>query len=178
VNRALVIRTALALGMAAAVACATAQPKEEPRQKRRTRASQVQKRKVAEVLPPAEDTTTTAPPAPEPAPEPVPQPAAEPPEEGLASYYADSLAGNRTASGERYKPDDRTCAHRTHKFGTKLVVTNVDTGKSAVCRVNDRGPFVAGRVVDVSKRLAGELGMLKRGVIKVRVERAAEGAGS
>jgi rare lipoprotein A len=99
-----------------------------------------------------------------------------PAEEGLASYYADMLAGNRTASGERYRPADRTCAHRTHAFGTLLVVTAVESGKSATCRVNDRGPFVSGRVVDVSKKLAEELGMLKAGVIKVRVEVAADAA--
>ena len=103
---------------------------------------------------------------------------AAPAEVGLASYYADSLAGNRTANGERYRPGDKTCAHRTHKFGTRLVVTADDTGRSATCRVNDRGPFVQGRVVDVSRRVADELGMIQRGVIKVRVEVAADGSGS
>lgn len=94
---------------------------------------------------------------------------AGPIEEGLASYYADSLAGNRTANGERYKPEAETCAHRTHPFGTRLEITAVASGKTARCRVNDRGPFVKGRVVDVSRRLARELGMIGPGILVVRV---------
>src|SRR5688572_5771700 len=74
--------------------------------------------------------------------------------EGPASFYADMLAGNKTASGERYSPEARTCAHRKLPFGTKLRITAVGTGKTSSCRVNDRGPFVPGRVLDVSKRVA------------------------
>jgi rare lipoprotein A len=99
-------------------------------------------------------------------------------EHGLASFYADMLAGNRTASGERYRPDDSTCAHRKHKFGTRLLVTNVDNGKSAVCRVNDRGPFVDGRVVDVSRAVADQLDMRKRGVVRVQLEVVVHNDGS
>lgn len=92
-----------------------------------------------------------------------------PAEEGIASYYADSLAGRRTASGERYRPDEATCAHRTHRFGTRLLVTAVESGRSAECRVNDRGPWVEGRVLDVSKRVARQLGMIGPGLLRVRV---------
>lgn len=90
-------------------------------------------------------------------------------EVGLASYYADVLEGRRTASGERYRARAATCAHRTHPFGTKLEVQVIETGDRAICRVNDRGPFVRGRVVDLSKSLARELELLDRGVAKVRV---------
>lgn len=164
--------TAACLAAAILVAgCATTR-KAAPRARRAPPAQ----RSVAEA-PPAETPTDSAPTAPA-APVQAPTPPELPPEEGLASYYADSLSGNRTASGERYRPDEKTCAHRKHKFGTRLLVTAVHNGKTAVCRVNDRGPYVDGRVVDVSRSVADELGMRKRGVIKVRVEVAVDGAGS
>ncbi|MEW5847849.1 MAG: septal ring lytic transglycosylase RlpA family protein [Myxococcota bacterium] len=90
-------------------------------------------------------------------------------ERGMASYYHDSLAGRPTASGEPYNPEAATCAHKTHPLGTRLRVTRVDSGASVVCRVNDRGPFVRGRVVDLSRRMARELGILHKGVVPVRV---------
>jgi len=103
-------------------------------------------------------------------PKPAPKPGrASKWQEGLASYYADSLHGRRTANGDRYDRNAATCAHRTHKFGTRLLVQSVDTGKTVQCSVNDRGPFVKGRIVDLSKRLARELGLLDRGVGKVRI---------
>lgn len=98
------------------------------------------------------------------------------PQEGVISWYHDSLAGRRTASGERYDPRARTCAHRKHPFGTRLRVTLVDTGASVECRVNDRGPFVAGRVLDVSRVLAEELDLIERGVAPGRVVRLVEAA--
>ena len=101
---------------------------------------------------------------------------AEPAEQGVASYYADSLAGHKTANGERYRPELATCAHRTHRFGTRLVVTAVGSGRTAECRVNDRGPWVKGRVLDVSKSVAKELGMIGPGVLEVRIEAAQGGA--
>lgn len=172
------MRAIVVCAVLCASACATTQSKPAAATPRHHRAHQrVAQAPASEEGAPGEEATGSAPNG-ETMPIAPPAEIAEPPEEGLASYYADSLAGNRTASGERYRPDDKTCAHRTHKFGTKLVVTNMDNGKSAVCRVNDRGPYVQGRVVDLSKRMATELGMLKRGVAKVRVERAAEGAGS
>lgn len=90
-------------------------------------------------------------------------------QEGVASYYHDSLAGRRTASGERYDPRDATCAHRTLPFGTVVRVEDVETGKSAVCVVNDRGPFIKGRIVDVSKSVAKDIGFQERGITRVRV---------
>jgi rare lipoprotein A len=123
--------------------------------------------------PPVDDDAPTEPPPTEPIPE-EPEPPDDVVEEGVASYYADSLAGHRTASGERYKPDLATCAHRTHPFGTKLEVTAVATGATTTCRVNDRGPWVKGRVLDVSKKVARELGMVGPGVLEVRVKKARE----
>ena len=93
------------------------------------------------------------------------------PELGLASFYARSLHGRRTASGARYDGRAMTCAHRTHAFGTVLRVTDLETGRSVVVKVIDRGPFTPGRVVDLSWAAARRLGMLDRGVARVRVER-------
>jgi rare lipoprotein A len=91
--------------------------------------------------------------------------------DGLASYYADSLAGHRTANGERYDPRALTAAHRTLPFGTQLRVTRVDTRKSVVVRVNDRGPFGdSRRVLDLSRAAARRLDMLGAGVVRVHVE--------
>jgi rare lipoprotein A len=90
-------------------------------------------------------------------------------QEGLASYYHDSLHGRLTANGQRYDREAATCAHRTYKFGTQLHVQSVETGKTVQCRVNDRGPFVKGRIVDLSRRLARDLGMLDKGVARVRI---------
>jgi rare lipoprotein A len=86
---------------------------------------------------------------------------------GVASYY--SYPG-RTANGERYDPGQLTAAHRTLPFGTKLQVTNLNSGRSVVVRVNDRGPFIHGRVVDVSYAAARELNLLHAGTAKVKVE--------
>jgi rare lipoprotein A len=86
---------------------------------------------------------------------------------GVASYY--SYPG-RTASGERYDPKQLTAAHRTLPFGTKLQVTNVKSGHSVIVRVNDRGPFIRGRVVDVSYAAARQLDLLHSGTAKVKVD--------
>jgi rare lipoprotein A len=85
---------------------------------------------------------------------------------GLASYY---WQGQRTASGERFNKRELTAAHRTLPFGTRVQVTNLATGRSVTVRVNDRGPFIAGRVIDVSQAAAEELGMVDRGVTKVKL---------
>ena len=84
---------------------------------------------------------------------------------GLASFYRE---GGQTASGEQFNAGELTAAHRTLPFGTRLRVTNVDTGQSVTVRVNDRGPFVPGRVVDVSSAAAESLAMVGRGVAKVK----------
>lgn len=95
-------------------------------------------------------------------------------EVGLASFYGERFHGRRTASGARYDMHALTCAHPTAPFGTRLRVTELENGKSVVLTVNDRGPFVRGRVVDVSLAAARRLGMVERGLAKVRVERVAE----
>jgi rare lipoprotein A len=87
---------------------------------------------------------------------------------GKASWYG--RTGHRTANGERYPTDEPTCAHRTLPFGTKVRVTRLDDGRSVRCRVNDRGPFVHNRVIDLSPRAALGLGMIGAGVVRVRVE--------
>ena len=79
--------------------------------------------------------------------------------------------GRRTANGERLHPDSLTCAHRTYPFGTLLRVTNPANGKQVVVRVTDRGPYVRGRIIDLSIRAARELGILAQGIAQVVVER-------
>ncbi len=97
-------------------------------------------------------------------------------EHGKASYYSRQLRGKRTASGEPLSATAYTCAHRTHPFGTYLRVKNVDNGREVVVVVNDRGPFVRGRVVDVSYAAAKELGMIARGLCNVEIEPVAASA--
>ncbi len=82
---------------------------------------------------------------------------------GSASYYAAKFHGRRTASGERFNNGDMTAAHRTLPFGSLVRVTNVASGKSVVVRINDRGPFIAGRMIDVSRAAAEDLGLVARG---------------
>jgi rare lipoprotein A len=92
-------------------------------------------------------------------------------EEGLASFYADRFEGRPTASGEPYSGQAFTCAHRTQPFGAWLRVTDVETGRSVEVRVNDRGPHVAGRVVDLSRAAARAIGLEQRGLARVQVVR-------
>ena len=99
-----------------------------------------------------------------------PVPGAPAAEVGDASYYAGKFEGRRTASGERYHGRALTAAHRTLPFGTRLRVTNLDNGRSVEVVVNDRGPHRRGRILDLSRRAASELGMLRAGVARVRVE--------
>ena len=91
-------------------------------------------------------------------------------ESGVASFYARSFEGQKTASGELYRASVASCAHRSHPFGTRLRVTLVKSGRSAVCVVNDRGPFLKKRILDVSRSVAVELGLVRRGVGTVRIE--------
>ena len=88
---------------------------------------------------------------------------------GVASYYSNELAGNRTASGERFDPRQLTAAHRTLPFGSKVRVTNMSTGDSVIVRINDRGPFAHGRVIDVSHAAAREIGMHRSGTARVKL---------
>lgn len=93
------------------------------------------------------------------------------PRVGRASFYGDGeRLSSLTASGERFNPMGDTCAHRRAKFGVLIRVTNLDNGKTATCRVNDRGPAAwTGRILDVSKGIAAQLGMLKAGVARVSI---------
>jgi rare lipoprotein A len=92
-------------------------------------------------------------------------------EVGLASFYAHRFHGRLTASGVRYDMHALTCAHPAAPFGTRLRVTDLESGRSVVVTVNDRGPFAKGRVVDLSLAAARKLGMVERGLARVRVER-------
>ncbi|WP_431560685.1 septal ring lytic transglycosylase RlpA family protein [Sphingopyxis sp.] len=88
---------------------------------------------------------------------------------GVASYYGNELAGNRTASGERFDPGQLTAAHRSLPFGSMVRVTNTSNGDSVVVRINDRGPFSRGRVIDVSHAAAREIGMHRSGTARVKL---------
>jgi len=91
-------------------------------------------------------------------------------EEGIASYYADSLQGNLTASEEPYDKNAMTAAHQTLPFGTKVKVSNLDNGKSVVVTINDRGPHTKNRIIDVSGAAARKLGLIDSGTAMVSVE--------
>jgi len=91
-------------------------------------------------------------------------------QEGEASYYADALHGNKTASGVPYDKNAMTAAHRTLPFGTKVKVTYLKTGKSVEVVINDRGPHIKGRIIDLSRAAAGVLGLIEDGHGKVRLE--------
>jgi peptidoglycan lytic transglycosylase len=94
-------------------------------------------------------------------------------EEGEASWYGPGLYGRTTASGEVLRPGTFTAAHRTLPFGTCLRVTSLENGRAVEVRVNDRGPFAAGRILDVSEAAARALGMRAQGVTRVRLDRCA-----
>jgi rare lipoprotein A len=88
----------------------------------------------------------------------------------VASWYGKKFNGRPTASGERFDMYAMTCAHKTFRFGTKLRVTNPDNNKSVVVTVNDRGPFIKGRTLDLSYGAAKKIGMIKKGVGRVKME--------
>jgi rare lipoprotein A len=92
---------------------------------------------------------------------------------GHASWYA---LHSRTASGEMMNPSELTAAHRSLPFGTKVLVENLNNGRTVVVRINDRGPFTGGRVIDLSKAAAASIGMINSGVARVRVTHAGGGA--
>ena len=89
---------------------------------------------------------------------------------GVASYYGAKHHGKRTASGERFNKNSLTAAHRQLPFGTRVKITNLNNDRSCVVRVNDRGPYSRGRLIDVSREAAEQLGMLRSGTAKVRVQ--------
>ena len=89
---------------------------------------------------------------------------------GKASYYASRLHGRPTASGERYDQTAMTAAHPSLPFGSLVRVTNLYNGRSVILRINDRGPFTGGRIIDVSRSAAEQLGMLRAGSVRVQLE--------
>ncbi|WP_017306963.1 septal ring lytic transglycosylase RlpA family protein [Spirulina subsalsa] len=90
--------------------------------------------------------------------------------QGMASWYGPGFHGRRSASGERFNQNALTAAHRTLPFGTQVRVTNLNNGRSVVVRINDRGPFIRGRIIDLSRGAASAIGMLGSGVAPVQVE--------
>ena len=90
-------------------------------------------------------------------------------QKGKATFYARRMDGVKTASGERLYNDSLVCAHKTHPFGTRLKVRNPANGKEVVVKVIDRGPYVKGRIIDLSIRAAKELGIFMQGVAMVEV---------
>lgn len=98
-----------------------------------------------------------------------PQPAL-PSQEGMASWYGQSHHGKRTANGEAFDMESLTAAHRSLPFGTMVRVTNLATKRAITVRINDRGPFVQDRIIDLSARSARELGITQAGVARVRIE--------
>jgi rare lipoprotein A (peptidoglycan hydrolase) len=89
---------------------------------------------------------------------------------GEASFYGPGFYGNRTANGEIYRPGTMTAAHKNLPFGTRVKVTNLNNGRSTVVRINDRGPYVGGRIIDLSETAADAIGMRSSGVAPVRVQ--------
>jgi rare lipoprotein A len=89
---------------------------------------------------------------------------------GMASWYGYDWAGRKTANGERFNPEAMTAAHRSLPMGTRVRVTNTHNGRSVIVRINDRGPYIGGRVIDLSVGAARILGMVSRGVAAVRIE--------
>ncbi|MFD1008756.1 MULTISPECIES: septal ring lytic transglycosylase RlpA family protein [Oceanisphaera] len=92
-------------------------------------------------------------------------------QQGKASYYGARHHGRKTASGEPFNKNALTAAHRTLPFGTRVRVTNLNNQQSIVVRINDRGPYAKGRIIDLSEQAAREINMIRAGVAKVKVER-------
>ena len=90
--------------------------------------------------------------------------------EGKASYYAHRFHGRTTANGERFNMHELTAAHKSLPFGSRVIVTNLANGKKVLVRINDRGPYIKGRIIDLSLEAAKEIDLLKRGVTEVRIE--------
>ena len=100
----------------------------------------------------------------------APAPAGENLGTGTASWYGGDFAGRRTASGERFDPEELTAAHRSLPFGSLVRVTRLDSGRSVVVRINDRGPFTSGRVIDISEAAARRIGLIGPGHGEVDLE--------
>ena len=90
-------------------------------------------------------------------------------ETGLASFYSESYNGKKTANGEIYNSSEYTAAHKKLPFNTRVKVTNLSNGKTVKVRINDRGPFVAGRIIDLTRKAAKKIDMIGAGVAKVKI---------
>lgn len=88
---------------------------------------------------------------------------------GIASFYGQRFAGQLTANGERFDPSEMTAAHRSLPFGTRVQVTNLNNGEQVIVRINDRGPYVGSRILDLSRGAAKKIGMLESGTAPVRL---------
>ena len=95
-------------------------------------------------------------------------------EVGNASWYGDAFHGRKTASGETFNMYDYTAAHMEYEFGTKVKVTNLENDKSVIVRINDRGPYVSNRLIDLSKKAFADIGSLDEGLIRVKIEVVSE----
>ena len=89
---------------------------------------------------------------------------------GKASFYSNKFNGRKTASGETFRNSKKIAAHKTLPFGTKVKVTNIITGKSVKVRIADRGPFVQGRIIDLSRKAARKIGLIDQGVGSVKIQ--------
>lgn len=140
--------------------------------------SEAEKATVAETTEEAAEPEVQPEPTPEAEPEPSPEPTVEESQErgsfiaeGNASFYGARFHGRKTASGAIFNKHAMTAAHRNLPFGTRVRVTHVHNGRSVVVTINDRGPFVKSRIIDVSRAAAEQLGMVQQGVARVRLER-------
>jgi rare lipoprotein A len=95
--------------------------------------------------------------------------------QGKASFYSDQFHGHKTANGETFNMDKLTAAHPSLPFGTRVRVTNLRNGKDVIVRINDRGPFVKGRIIDLSVGAAKEIGLIKSGTVQVKLEALGSG---
>lgn len=111
-----------------------------------------------------------------PAPPPAPPPAPSFSQVGVASYYAAKFEDRKTADGERFKSTGMTAAHRTLPLGTMVRVTNLENNRSVIVRINDRGPFMRKRIIDLSPAAARALGIRNQGLMRVRIELVSEQA--
>lgn len=91
-------------------------------------------------------------------------------ETGMASFYAESYNGKKTANGETYHSSEMTAAHKKLPFGTNVRVTNLSNGKTVKVRINDRGPYVSGRIIDLTRAAARKLDMVNAGIVKVKIK--------
>lgn len=159
--------SALAPAFSDQVLAATSETVSEPA---RSDATEVAIREADADVAPEDQPIRPAPVPVAPLPPPAPGPRVVRTSTGQASWYGPGFFGNRTANGEVYRPGTMTAAHRTLPFGTRVRVTNLNNGRVAVVRINDRGPFHGSRVIDLGHGAASELGVVSSGLARVKLE--------